>query len=95
MSSQLLEEVQVRLDAVQLANMLLSQPRITKTHRIVRKPVFRVLIRPDNDKRLQVLDLETREVFLFEPRCEKTGLRGFRPGPTQTGLYCHRRWLET
>ena len=22
-----------------------------------------------------------------EPRCEKTGLRGFRPGPTQTGLY--------
>ena len=31
---------------------------------------------------------------IFEPRCEKTGLRGFRPGPTQTGLYNHRRWLE-
>ena len=30
----------------------------------------------------------------YEPRCEKTGLRGFWPGPTQTGLYCHRRWLE-
>ena len=29
-----------------------------------------------------------------EPRCEKTGLRGFRPGPTQTGLYSHRRWIE-
>ena len=29
-----------------------------------------------------------------EPRCEKTGLRGFRPGPTQTGLYNHIRWLE-
>ena len=29
-----------------------------------------------------------------EPRCEKTGLRGFRPGPTQTRLYSHRRWLE-
>ena len=28
---------------------------------------------------------------IFEPRCEKTGLRGFRPGPTQTGLYYHRR----
>ena len=27
----------------------------------------------------------------FEPRCKKTGLRGFRPGPTQTGLYNHRR----
>ena len=26
-----------------------------------------------------------------EPRCEKTGFQGFRPGPTQTGLYSHRR----
>ena len=24
--------------------------------------------------------------FKYEPRCEKTGLRGFRPGPTQTRL---------
>ena len=31
---------------------------------------------------------------IFEPRCEKTGLWGFQPGPTQTGLYSHRRWLE-
>ena len=30
----------------------------------------------------------------YEPGCEKTGLRGFRPGPTQTGLYSHRRWVE-
>ena len=30
----------------------------------------------------------------FEPRCEKTGLRNFRPGPTQTGLQNHRRWLD-
>ena len=29
-----------------------------------------------------------------EPRSEKTGLRGFRPCPTQTGLCSHRRWLE-
>ena len=34
-------------------------------------------------------------MLLFEPRCEKTGLLGFRPGPTQTGLYSHKRWLET
>ena len=33
-------------------------------------------------------------VFVNEPPCEKTGLRGFRPGPTQTGLWSHRRWLE-
>ena len=34
------------------------------------------------------------EYALNEPRCEKTGLRGFRPALTQTGLYSHRRWLE-
>ena len=31
---------------------------------------------------------------LFEPRHEKTCLRGLRPGPTQTGLYNHRMWLK-
>ena len=30
----------------------------------------------------------------FEPRSEKTGLQGFRPGPIQTRLCSHRRWLE-
>ena len=30
----------------------------------------------------------------FEPRYEKTGILGFRPGPTQTRLYSHKRWLE-
>ena len=29
-------------------------------------------------------------LMIFEPR-EKTGFRGFRPGPTQMGLYNHRR----
>ena len=29
-----------------------------------------------------------------EPRCEKTSLWGFRPGPTQTGLCNHRKCLE-
>ena len=33
-------------------------------------------------------------LLLLEPRSEKTGLRGFRPGPTQTELYSHRRWPE-
>ena len=31
----------------------------------------------------------------IEPLCEKTGLRGFRRGPTQTGLCSHRILLET
>ena len=30
----------------------------------------------------------------YEPRREKTGLRGFRPGPTQTDLYQLRKELE-
>ena len=38
--------------------------------------------------------LSKRSTGKIEPRSEKTGLRGFRPGPTQTGLYNHRRWLE-
>ena len=33
-------------------------------------------------------------LVIIEPRSEKTGLRGFRPGPIQTRLYSHRRWLE-
>ena len=33
-------------------------------------------------------------LFPHEPRCEKTGLRGMGPGPTQTRLYNHTRWLE-
>ena len=31
---------------------------------------------------------------MYEPVREKTNNLGFRPGPTQTGLYSHRRWLE-
>ena len=31
---------------------------------------------------------------IYEPYCEKTGLRGFRPGLTQTRLYSYRRWPE-
>ena len=43
---------------------------------------------------LLLLVHDASETLLFEPRSEKTGLRGFRPGPTQTRSYNHRRWLE-
>ena len=33
-------------------------------------------------------------ILTYDPRCEKTGLLGFCPGPTQTRLYKHTRWLE-
>ena len=42
-----------------------------------------------------ILDLVTNLLISYnEPRCEKTGPRGFRPGPTQTALYSYRIWLE-
>ena len=36
--------------------------------------------------------LQNKTIYKRDVR--KTGLRGFRPGPTQTGLCSHRRWLE-
>ena len=37
---------------------------------------------------------DIKDVILNEPLCEKTGFEGFRPGPTQTGLYILRKRLE-
>ena len=34
------------------------------------------------------------EILTFEPRRQKNGLRGFRPGPTQIRLRRLRKWLE-
>ena len=33
-------------------------------------------------------------ITVDEPVHKKTNNLGFRPGPTRTGLYGHRRWLE-
>ena len=32
--------------------------------------------------------------IIYEPRCEKNGLRGFRPGPTQIRLYSQGIWQK-
>ena len=32
--------------------------------------------------------------FQYGPRHKKICLQGFQPGPTQTWLYSHRRWLQ-
>ena len=45
------------------------------------------------DSNLRICDLES-STLPTEPRRQKTGLRGFRPGPTQTGLRSLRKWLE-
>ena len=38
--------------------------------------------------------IKGKETVPIEPWREKTGLLGFRPGPTQTGVYRLRKWLE-
>ena len=43
---------------------------------------------------IYLLEVSCVSLVLYEPRCEKTGLRGFQPGPTETGLYNQRRWLD-
>ena len=50
---------------------------------------------PDWSKKLSLNLTRSKTTDTYEPRCEETGLRGFRPGPTQTRLYNHTRWLET
>ena len=45
--------------------------------------------------RTDVMEMAGERVGLFEPGRKKTGLRGFRPGLTQTGLYSLRRKLES
>ena len=42
-----------------------------------------------------VINIVVKQTKLnYEPRHGKTGLRGFRPGLTQTDLYSHRQRLE-
>ena len=37
---------------------------------------------------------KAQSLLIFEPRREKTSLRGFRPGATRIGLYSHRSRLD-
>ena len=52
-----------------------------------------------NKKNITIFHLKIVNLYsyknhsIYEPRCEKTGLQGFRPGPIQTRLCNHRRWL--
>ena len=41
-----------------------------------------------------IMNYKTIQIKSNEPRREKTGLRGLRPGPTQTVLYKLRKELE-
>ena len=38
---------------------------------------------------------QKQDIYILEPVHEKTNNLGFRPGPTQTSLYSHRRNPES
>ena len=40
-----------------------------------------------SDKKIYKQVIRMLQIHVYEPRSEKTGLQGFRPGPTKTGLY--------
>ena len=66
--------------------MFISMHTYGIRHRVMRSfQIFSSHITPMSDGSLSVF----RYRIITEPRCEKTGLRGFRPGPTQTRLYNH------
>ena len=59
----------------------------------------KILVETNHIDLVEKLNEEEKRILsegksIYEPRCEKTGFRGFPPGPTQTRLYSHRRWLE-
>ena len=65
----------------------------------MKKPVFYVSKNNKGAEQLRICTGYTVTMFLnvqvvFEPRCEKTGFWGVRPGLTQTRLFSLRRWLE-
>ena len=43
---------------------------------------------------LSITNSHSINYHTYEPCREKTCLQGCRQGPTQPGLYSHRRWLE-
>ena len=45
-------------------------------------------------KNKELLSVMNTQYVINGPLREKNNNLNFRPGPTQTGLYCHRRWLE-
>ena len=54
----------------------------------------KILIRGSDNFYTNLLRTTDKNKGLFEPRREKTGLRNFRPGLTQTGLCSYRSRLE-
>ena len=67
--------------------LTLLKSRMARSSYVISRPLTSIVmvlgVRDWNGETKILTDL------LFEPR-----LMGFQPGPTQSGLYSHRRWLE-
>ena len=68
--------------------------RAVQTQKITRALKFQINKKKkkkrNRDGTFCVANTQSLISWAVEPRSEKTGLRGFRPGPTQTRLYKHR-----
>ena len=91
-----------QIDIKKNCSNCLDEVQLTKEENSVRKPAFFALEKYKvADKLRNNRTANQSLLFSFhcycnpsEPRCEKTGFRDFRPGPTQTGLYSHKKWLK-
>ena len=80
-------------DASKLENSFFLVPNINSLKEIINSArAIYIILRQLNAKfvaSVRITDME------FELHHNKTYLCAFRPGPTQTGLYNHRKWLDT
>ena len=53
--------------------------------------ILQLILKPTSAWRGTIHKLITKLCFVSEPLNEKINSMGFRPGPTQTGLYSHRK----
>ena len=75
----LLEQITTLISALQHKVQFLS----TDLEKVRSEKADEMALRVQVENKLRVCTLD----IIYEPRCEKTGLRDFRPGPIQTGLY--------
>ena len=90
---QLRFEVEIGLIMLYLFIIMLCGAQLDRLERIQKSSAFMLLER-DVVRLLRFACKLSCLFHIIEPRREKTGLRDFRPGPTQTGLYSLRSRLE-
>ena len=83
--------VEILNELCQADHVLLSQGVSDKLLQYLIRRTDKICVEKLKDPCRQADILEIESNSLFEPQREKKGLWGFRPDPTQTELYKHRR----